>query len=237
MKGFLLLTIFRLIRGRILFATLQRWQALPLFLMKFLVHKFSGNRWNCKGNNYSFGMFWVPIWWTMILGGTNNVFVLYALPGAVNRQHQLEQCLRSTPFVGEGRCNRGVADPSAGNGMVNFLKLGVWLLLSQFPQKKNARLGCFLDYTRFFVVYCISREILLETAGSMFHRSRSLNCEENRNECLYKRRNGARGFQTLVNLNLCSVHIPLQPPCCAICAAYCIWRFLATFEKKAQENT
>ena len=80
-----------------------------------------------------------------------------------------------------------------------------WVFDCCFPNshKKNARLGCFLDYTRFFVVYCISREILLETAGSMFHRS--LNCVENRNECLYKRRNGARGFQTLVNLYLCSV--------------------------------
>ena len=55
---------FRLIRGRILFATLQRWQALPLFLMKFLVHKFSGNRWNCKGNNSSFGcLFGEPWFW------------------------------------------------------------------------------------------------------------------------------------------------------------------------------
>ncbi len=64
MKGFLLLTIFRLIRGRILFANLQRWQALPLFLMKFLVHKFSGNRWNCIGNNYSFGcLFGEPWFW------------------------------------------------------------------------------------------------------------------------------------------------------------------------------
>ena len=72
----------------------------------------------------------------------------------------------------------------------------------------------------------------MEIAGWMFNRS--LNCQENGNESLSKRRSGAPGFQTLVYLNLCSVHVLPQTPCDA---TFVILLFVKILCNLCQANT